>query len=900
MLLAVQLASSYPATAQTPSCSAGVTYANPLTLAGPYSDTILCQDLTEGLRLNLNGARFGESNDLIDPIVLDINAEGAGDKDVVVAGRTTIHSALHGMEVARDGTGVLRLDLKGEIVMSGESAATEGVGIRLVHKGKAGGTAEAPTRTKGIHLVSGADIDMSKLTIADKKGIIVHAGDFEATSPIHSVIPITIALTGGTIHADNGLSVEQFARGNIDVTIGPEAKLGTKEARIATLGLGVVLKDKSVGNITILHQGQIHAGAGIEARNLATSATEGDVTVTTAVGSVIVADGDTSPGIEAEVSETTSTGDIRVIHNGEIEAKYIGIFVVNSGKGDVTVETGMSSKIDTSDTNSEYASGINASVRDTSGEDVKGNVRVTHRGTISANAQGIYASNRKGATATGTIRVTTTERSTITAGNQGILIWHQGTGKSYVTIGGTVTGGTDHAGVHVQVKTTDTRTGGGSEIVIGPRAHVSSARSEDKVAIQVDARAGPTTITLDKDRNGVVGHVMGKILGTVTMQTRRGIAGTPETLEKDDTVLRRGMDMGVYDEVITARLTTITGGYKLEDVEGAQMQKAYKDQARLYEATAPVLQGLSTPLSYGTRMATPRLTGGGSVIVESTKGERVEAPQSRTGVWVRLATLEGDRRAQTSTTATGVGGQALSWDIEQTRVAIGLDVPTDDRLLLGVSTHWRQSKATVKDGGTMNVDGMGLGVSLTWTGDNGLYVDGQMSYTRFFDIEVNSNGTRITSTGSGSGVALGLEVGQPMSVGGLTVTPRGGLAWSSVKMDAFVEPTSLGGTGTVSPDRAESIMARVGVQAELGPSEGASRLYGSLDLEHEFRPEFEVMAGTTPLKGEVKPTWVRAGIGGAMPLGSDGRTMLAGDAFYATAGSDNADFGGGLSLTFRF
>ena len=899
MLLAVQLASSYPATAQTPSCSAGVTYANPLTLAGKYSDSVGCQDLTEGLRLNLNGARFGESNDLIDPIVLDINAEGAGDKDVVVAGRTTIHSALHGMEVARDGTGVLRLDLKGEIVMSGESAATEGVGIRLVHKGKAGGTAEAPTMTKGIHLVSGADIDMSKLTISDKKGIIVHAGDYEDTSPIHSVIPITIALTGGTIHADSGLSVEQFARGDIDVTIGPAAKLGTEGARIATQGLGVILKDKSVGNITILHQGQIHAGEGMEARNLATSAMEGDVTVTTAVGSVIVAEGDNEDSIFAEISEATSTGDVRVIHNGAIDAKRIGIFTYNAGKGNVTVETGMSSTIVARDAT--HGSGINASVRNTSG--AGGNVHVTHRGTINAKTSGIYAANRRSATATGTIRVTTTERSTITAGNQGILIWHQGTGPSYVTIGGTVTGGTDHAGVHVQVKTTDTRTGGGSAIVIGPRAHVSSARSEDKVAIQVDARAGPTTITLDQDRNGVVGHVMGKILGTVTLQTRptrRGIAGTPKPLKKDDTVLRRGMDMGIYDEVITARLTTITGGYKFEDVEGAQMQKAYKDQARLYEATAPVLQGLSTPLSYGTRMATPRLTGGGSVIVESTKGERVEAPQSRTGIWVRLAALEGDRRAQTSTTATGVGGQALSWDIEQTRVALGLDVPTDDRLLLGVSTHWRQSKATVKDGGTMDVDGMGLGVSLTWTGNNGLYVDGQLSYTRFFDIEVTSNGTRITSTGSGSGVALGLEVGQPMSVGGLMVTPRGGLSWSSVKMDAFVEPTSLGGTGTVSPDRAESVMARVGVQAELGPREGASRLYGSLDLEHEFRPEFEVMAGTTPLKGEVKPTWVRAGIGGAMPLGSDGRTVLAGDAFYATAGSDNADFGGGLSVTFRF
>ena len=916
MLLAVQLASSYPATAQTPSCSAGVTYANPLTLAGPYSDTILCQDLTEGLQLNLNGARFGESNDLIDPIVLDINAEGAGDKDVVVAGRTTIHSALHGMEVARDGTGVLRLDLKGEIVMSGESAATEGVGIRLVHKGKAGGTAEAPTRTKGIHLVSGADIDMSKLTISDKKGIIVHAGDYEDTSPIHSVIPITIALTGGTIHADSGLSVEQFARGDIKVTIGPAAKLGTKEARIATQGLGVILKDKSVGNITILHQGQIHAGEGIEARNLATSATEGDVTVTTAAGSVIVAEGDNEDSIFAEISEATSTGDIRVIHNGAIDAKRIGIFTYNAGKGNVTVETGMSSTIVARDAT--HGSGINASVRNTSG--AGGNVHVTHRGTINAKTSGIYAANRKSATATGTIRVTTTERSTITAGNQGILVWHQGTGQSYVTIGGTVTGGTDHAGVHVQVKTTDTRTGagGGSAIVIGPRAHVSSARSEDKVAIQVDANAGTTTITLDKDEAGVVGHVEGQILNPARegesplprsklVFKTRSVSGSETVLDAPGAIIyRRGDRTGVYEQVFKAELKELDDdkGYWFKDVASAPVLRLYSHRARLYEVLPSVLLGLVDLTPYSTRMAVPRrIAGNEEVMVQSSKGEHVATPGSRTGVWVRLAVRDGERMANTSTTATDFWRQSLAWDVKQTDFEAGLEVPTDERLVLGVSAHYRQSEATVKRGGTMEASGTGLGVSVTWTNDSGLYVDGQLSYTRFFDITmVSANGAvgAITSTGGGSGLALGVEVGQPMSMGGLTVIPRGGLSWSSVDLDAFDEPARIDGAGRVAPDKEQSVQGRVGVLAELAPKEADGRLYASLDLEHEFSSKHEAMVAGTRLATEVKPTWVRLGVGGTMSLGGHDTTRLTGDAFYATAGSDNTDFGGGLSVTFRF
>ena len=143
-------------------------------------------------------------------------------------------------------------------------------------------------------------------------------------------------------------------------------------------------------------------------------------------------------------------------------------------------------------------------------------------------------------------------------------------------------------------------------------------------------------------------------------------------------------------------------------------------------------------------------------------------------------------------------------------------------------------------------------------------------------------------------------MGQPMRWANMTVTPRGGLSWSSVDMDAFAEPDALPGAGTVAPDDGQSVQARVGVLAELGPADADTRLYASLDVEHEFSPELDVMAAGTKLTTKVKPTWVRLGVGGAMPLGGTDATMLAGDAFYATAGSGNADFGGGVALNIRF
>ncbi len=202
-------------------------------------------------------------------------------------------------------------------------------------------------------------------------------------------------------------------------------------------------------------------------------------------------------------------------------------------------------------------------------------------------------------------------------------------------------------------------------------------------------------------------------------------------------------------------------------------------------------------------------------------------------------------------------------------------MPTDDRLVLGVSAHYRQSEATVKRGGTMEASGTGVGVSLTWTDDSGLYVDGQLSYARFSDVAL-------------------------MSMGDMTVIPRGGLSWSSADMDAFDEPTRLDGAGLVTPGTNQSVRGRVGVLAELGPKNADRRLYASVDLEHEFSSKHAVMVAGTRLATEVKPTWVRLGVGGAMSLGDRDTTMLTGDAFYATAGSDNTHFGGGLSVTFRF
>ncbi len=923
--------------------------------ANPYTSDIACSGLNKGLTLDLNGAQIGTSATPISARALNIDAEGDGDNDVVVMGRiTTSHSNHSGIRMTRDGTGWLKLELeKGSTITASGTAS----GIQLEHKGKAG----TGVVTKGISLISAATIDVSQSTSVGKRGIYARTN----LAPASATVPITIHLTGGSIRAEDtaanthqkgrGVDVLQYAKGGITITVDPGVMLGLEDKPIGAFGIAANIGPAGVGTITITHRGEIYATHGIYAlMDSPTSGNNDDI-----AGNIVIETGadskiktnligesadttytasDAYPyGIQAFINGAARIGTVTITHRGMIDAAGIGIETY--GNRDVTVTLEKGSRITAKERGIEASSnGI-------------GTVTITHGGMIDAGEEGIFADGDQDdvmvtleagsrltakedgliaqAGATGIVTVKTEAGSSIVADEHGIQVRHySGTAEPdarqlHVAVHGTVTGGNvctntrtgrdKCAGVYVRNRAQDDEDAklGGGTIVIGSRAHVKATSG---VAIEVDGKAGDVAVILEKDEVGVVGHVEGQILhpkgadrtrdkaveGEVTIKTRT-ISGTEEGLEAGDHVYRRGDRMGVYEQVIKAELRTIAdpAGYEFRDVPGDL--RLYSHRARLYEVVPSVLLGLVDLTPYSTRMAVPRRSTGEEVVLESSKGERLAVPGSRTGVWVRLAVRDGERMADTSTTARDFWRQSLAWDMKQTDFEAGLEVPTDERLVLGVSAHYRQSEATVKRGGTMEANGTGLGVSLTWTDDSGLYVDGQLSYTRFFDVALTSSRQGvITSKGGGSGLAVGVEVGQPMSMGGMAVTPRGGLSWSSVDMDAFDEPTTIDGAGRVAPDKEQSVQGRVGVLAELGSGEADGRLYASLDLEHEFSSRHAVMVAGTRLATEVKPTWVRLGVGGAMPLGGHDTTLLTGDAFYATAGSDNTDFGGDLSVTFRF
>ena len=115
-------------------------------------------------------------------------------------------------------------------------------------------------------------------------------------------------------------------------------------------------------------------------------------------------------------------------------------------------------------------------------------------------------------------------------------------------------------------------------------------------------------------------------------------------------------------------------------------------------------------------------------------------------------------------------------------------------------------------------------------------------------------------------------------------------------MERLKHLPGMDGGVTVTP------RAGVGVEKVLdGAGMDGSRLFGSLDVEQEFKEETESMvevSGTT-LKASARKTRFRAAAGAVHAWGK-GRYALQGSLGYAAGGGDNRDFGGGLSFAMRF
>ncbi len=427
-----------------------------------------------------------------------------------------------------------------------------------------------------------------------------------------------------------------------------------------------------------------------------------------------------------------------------------------------------------------------------------------------------------------------------------------------VKAGGTVTGSIDlpAEGSVVTVEGTAGRAqlDRGGTVVIGEAGRVTGVEGE-----AVRSASGELVVSVRQAAGETISQAVGRVGGRI-----EEAGGSPQVLlqragEQEAMPLgsapgsAASAPVGAYDVGVVA------------DGGGVRMAYAFAPRARVYEALPSVLLGVNG-LAMERRPA------------RSPNGAWGEVEASR-------ASWDADR------TTTGA-----SWDARRSGFRTGLDVAAGDDWSLGVSVHHRRARADVARGGRVEAEGSGFGLSAGFERE-GFYADAR-AQASWYSVDLSSSVRGALASGlSVRGWALGLEAGRRLSlpgggVEGLSLVPRVGLSHSQLSLGAFTDAVGA----RVSPGTMRSLRGRAGVGVEFEAAAGGV-LFGTLDVEREFRRRTRVTVSGTALGARSEASVVRVGVGGERGWDGD-RTTLRGTVSYAAGGGD--DYGGSLALIVRF
>ncbi len=268
----------------------------------------------------------------------------------------------------------------------------------------------------------------------------------------------------------------------------------------------------------------------------------------------------------------------------------------------------------------------------------------------------------------------------------------------------------------------------------------------------------------------------------------------------------------------------------------------------LYQPGVPVYEAYPRLLQTMNGLGTLQQRVGGRYWQTGGNPVQTSAPD---GVWLRTEGMYGAVDPDTSTTGS-------SYDYNLWRLEGGLDGALADnasgRLIGGLTLHMSTISADISSvygKGSIDASGYGIGATLTWYGDDGLYADAQGRLTWYnSDLKSNLVDGALESANKGFGSAISLEAGQRFSAEDWTITPQAQLVYSSIDFDDFNDrfgaPVSLASGG-------DSLSTRIGLSVDhdeswqkAGGETVHAKLYGAANLYYEFLGDSAVdVAGTT-------------------------------------------------------
>lgn len=603
-----------------------------------------------------------------------------------------------------------------------------------------------------------------------------------------------------------------------------------------------------------------------------------------------------------------------------------------------------------------------------------GNIRIAvNGGSIESRGDGVRAYFTTPHNGNGRIDVTVAEGATVAGGVAGVYVANAGMGEiagdsprgkalyldedatltlrqQFVTVHGTVTGGTD-AAVHLS---------GGGALIVGEKGKVyagSSGRAvlvndpgRSEIVIHGEVRGGEgARAAVDVTGGGTVTvGLTGRVTANGAARAIHAGKATPDDTRTTAVILLvpadTGVDGRVSKEAADAAAARVQGGIGGDGVADDRVIFAAADDEGLTGHTKPVAlagdgrpnteslppapqgggEGLGAGPGAGEEEEEDDMSGGGrrqapasfdcdmaamsddrcrlysalpSALLAMnglpTWEERMAAARSEAGGWARIETARGEWKADSSTRA------GVAYDRARSGVRVGVDRPVGETGRFGLSAHGLRGSANMtQNGGKIELSGMGVSLYGSAVVGPGVYVDASAQGTRYDAKLTSKTGMVLKDSVSGTGYALAAEAGRPMALTeSVTLTPRAGFVWSRVSLGDFADSRAA---TLVSMEDAESLTGRAGVSVALAPGgPDGFRVVGSAEATHEFSGETGIRVAGTPLKASPETTGARFALGAAHSWG-EGRFALQASANYATGGNRGDGFGGGLSLSARF
>jgi len=304
----------------------------------------------------------------------------------------------------------------------------------------------------------------------------------------------------------------------------------------------------------------------------------------------------------------------------------------------------------------------------------------------------------------------------------------------------------------------------------------------------------------------------------------------------------------------------------------------YQAGVPVYEAYPSFLQGLNELPTWQRRVGNRFWNNadgigenqGTSVGMLSTAEPMIEG----SGVWMRTEGQHTKIKPRSSTSR-------MDYDYDSFKLQLGYDRLLHEgergKTVGGINAQYIYGKADVDSiygRGKIKSSGYGIGGTLTWYGNNHIYVDNQIALTWYdSDLKSRTASLSLVNGNDGFGYAVSTEVGKRFALNNnWSITPQMQLTYSHVSFDSFRDAFDA----RVSRKKTGSLQGRLGLNlnyqnAWVG-SDGKMRrntVYGTLDLINEFMGKNKVTVSGVPFSNKARRQWLSLGLGGTYNWDND-------------------------------